>query len=107
MKENGLVSNYTVAQYKIYSNSCNESNIPNIVDRDFDDRDKLEVAVSEATNKILKIEFIYQNKFVTLKELELQLAEYIYWYNHIRIHGSLGYVTPIEYRNEAVPEMAA
>jgi len=107
MKENSLVSNYTVAQYKIYSNSCNESNIPNIVDRDFDDRDKLEVAVSEATNKILKIEFIYQNKFVTLKELELQLAEYIYWYNHIRIHGSLGYVTPIEYRNEAVPEMAA
>ena len=64
-------------------------------------------AVSEATNKILKIEFIYHNKFVTVKELELQLAEYIYWYNYIRIHGSLGYVTPIEYRNEAVPEMAA
>lgn len=47
MKENGLVSNYTVAQYKLHSNSCNESNIPNIVDRDFDNRDKLEVAVSD------------------------------------------------------------
>lgn len=64
-------------------------------------------SVSEATNKILKIEFIYQRKFKTLEELELQLAEYIYWYNYIRIHGSLGYITPIEYRNEAALEVAA
>ena len=56
-------------------------------------------AVSEAMNKILKIEFIYQNKFESLEELELQLAEYIYWYNHIRIHGSLGYISPIKHRN--------
>ena len=56
---------------------------------------------------ILKIEFIYQNKFETLEELELQLAEYIYWYKYIRIHGSLGYITPIEYRNETALEMAA
>ena len=42
--------------------------------------------VSEAKNKILKVEFIYQNKFESLDDLELQLAEYIYWYNHIRIH---------------------
>ena len=201
MKENGLVSNYTVAQYKVQSNSCNESNISNIVDRDFDNRDKLEVAVSdltyvrvankwnyvctiidlsnreiigysagpnkdanliekallkcryslkdikffhsdrgreydnikideileafkikrslsrkgnpydnavsEATNKIIKMEFIYQNKFETLEELELQLAEYVYWYNYIRIHGSLGYMSPIEFRNEANLEIAA
>ncbi len=193
MKENALVSNYTVAQYKIHSKGCNESSVSNIVDRKFDDRNKLEVAVSdltyvrvgnrwnyvctlvdlanrevigystgankgasliekallrcnyslkdikvfhsdrgkeydnikidtiletfnierslsrkgnpydnavsEAMNKILKIEFIYQNKFETLEELELQLAKYIYWYNHIRIHGSLGYISPVEYRN--------
>src|SRR5699024_8921965 len=47
-------------------------------------------AVSEAMNKVLKVEFIYQNKYESINELELQLAEYIYWYNHIRIHGSLG-----------------
>ncbi|SDL46252.1 Integrase core domain-containing protein, partial [Clostridium cochlearium] len=55
-------------------------------------------AVSEAVNKIMKTEFIYQNKFETLEELQLKLAEYIYWYNNIRIHGSLGYLTPVEYR---------
>ena len=42
MKENALVSNYTVAKYKVHTASCNESAIANIVDRQFDDRDKLE-----------------------------------------------------------------
>ena len=64
-------------------------------------------AVSEAMNKVLKVEFIYQNKFETLEELELQLAEYIYWYNHIRIHGSLGYISPVEYRDRTSLELIA
>lgn len=192
MKENGLVSNYTVVQYKVHTANCNESPIPNIVDRNFDNRKKLEVAVSdltyvrvagkwnyvctlidlynreiigyaagakkdaklietallrckyslkdikvfqsdrgneydnalignilstfkierslsnkgnpydnavsEATNKILKTEFIYQSKFETLEQLQLELAEYVYWYNNLRIHGSLSYIWPIEYR---------
>jgi transposase InsO family protein len=192
MKENALVSNYTVAKYKVHAASCNESAIANIVDRQFDDRDKLEVtvsdltyvrvgnnwnyvctiidlhnreiigysaganknaelvetallrcnyslqdikvfhsdrgneydnmliddilstfkidrslsrkgnpydnAVSEATNKSLKIEFIYQHKFETLEQLQLELAEHIYWYNNLRIHESLDYMTPVEYR---------
>ena len=192
MKENALVSNYTVAKYKVHTASCNESAIANIVDRQFDNRDKLEVtvsdltyvrvggkwnyvctiidlhnreiigysaganknaelvetallrctyslqdirvfhsdrgneydnmliddilstfkidrslsrkgnpydnAVSEATNKSLKIEFIYQHKFETLEQLQLQLAEHIYWYNNLRIHESLDYMTPVEYR---------
>lgn len=55
-------------------------------------------AVSEAVNKIMKTEFIYQNKFESLEELQLGLAEYVYWYNNFRIHGSLDYLTPTEYR---------
>lgn len=192
MKLNGLVSNYTVAQYKVHKSVCNEAKIENIVDRDFDDRDSLEVIVSdltyvrvgnswnyvclledlhnreivgysvgkkkdaglvekaifsckypldkmkifhsdrgkeydniaideilevfnierslsskgnpydnavcEALNKVLKIEFIYQNKFENLEKLQMGLAEYVYWYNNVRIHGSLGYLTPMEYR---------
>lgn len=58
----------------------------------------LDNAVIESTNHILKTEFIYQNKFQTLSELEVKLFDYIHWYNHIRIHGSIGYVTPIAYR---------
>jgi len=199
MKENSLVSNYTVAQYKVHSTTCNQAATPNIVDREFDNRDKLEVAVSdltyvrvggkwnyvctvidlynreiigysaganknaelietallrcnyslkdinifhsdrgneydnalidnilstfkidrslsrkgnpydnavsEATNKTLKTEFIYQRKFETLEQLQLELAEHIYWYNNQRIHGSLDYRTPIEYRGLSIVKL--
>jgi putative transposase len=192
MKENGLVSNYTVAQFKPTKTTCNQSNLENLVKREFNDRDELEVcvsdltyvrvgtdwnyicsiidlsnreiigcsvgkykdtglvksaiysirrpldkiqifhtdrgneydnklidevldtfkikrslsakgspydnAVSEATNKIIKTEFVYQDKFETLEELKLKLAVYVYWYNNKRIHGSLGYLTPVEYK---------
>lgn len=46
----------------------------------------------------MKTEFIYQNEFEKLNQLKLSLLEYIYWYNNLRIHGFLGYVTPLEYR---------
>ena len=49
MRENSLVSNYTVAQYKVHKTKSNDANIPNLVNRDFDNRDKLEVAVSDLT----------------------------------------------------------
>lgn len=55
-------------------------------------------AVNESNNKSLKIEFIYQNKFEILEQLQLELAEHVYWYNNQRIHESLDYMTPIEYR---------
>ena len=58
----------------------------------------LDNAVNESTNHILKTEFIHQNKFQTLKELRMLLFDYIHWYNHIRIHGSIGYIAPIAYR---------
>jgi len=55
-------------------------------------------AVAEATFKILKMEFIYQQKFETLEELRRKLYDYVNWYNNKRIHGSLGYLTPVEYK---------
>ena len=35
MKQEGLVSNYTVAQYKPHVDKCNESKIANVVNRQF------------------------------------------------------------------------
>ena len=51
-------------------------------------------AVSEATKQVT----IYQHKFENLEQLQLELAEHIYWYNNLRIHESLDYITPVEYR---------
>ena len=55
-------------------------------------------AVAEATFKILKTEFIWNETFRTLDELKLKLWDYVNWYNNHRIHSSLGYQTPVQYR---------
>lgn len=56
-------------------------------------------AVSEAFNKVMKTEFVYQKEFRSLNQLKLELSEYVYWYNNLRIHGSLGYLPPVKYRH--------
>lgn len=192
MIENGLVSNYTVAKYKVHKSKSNEDKIKNVVNREFNDRASLEVAVSdltyvrvdgkwnyvcfildlhnreiigysagprkdallvyqafasirhdlsditifhtdrghefknntidglletfgisrslsrkgnpydnavaEATFKTLKIEFVYPNVFESLEQLKLELFDYVNWYNNIRLHSSLGYISPVEHR---------
>ncbi len=194
MKENGLVSSYTVAQYKPHVESCNEAKVANELDRQFDQGEQLAVvvsdltyvrveqkwqyvcllvdlfnreiigysagshkdaklvyraiasvqtdlnriqlfhtdrgnefknklidealstfhikrslsmkgcpydnAVAEATFKIFKTEFVKGRHFESLEKLILELSDYVNWYNHIRIHGTLGYLTPIEYKLE-------
>jgi transposase InsO family protein len=55
-------------------------------------------AVAEATFKIIKTEFIKNHTFDTLSDLNYQLADYVNWFNHHRIHSSLGYLTPIQYK---------
>jgi putative transposase len=196
MKEQGLVSTYTVAQYKPHKASCNEEAITNTLNREFDqtetkrfvvsdltyvnvqnrwhyicvlvdlfnreiigysagpqkdaalisrafatvkgdlrqiqwfhtDRgsefknqrmDELlktfeigrslskkgcpyDNAVAEATFKIIKTEFVNQMTFQSLHHLELELYDYVNWFNQHRIHGTLGYVTPAQYRLTAL-----
>ncbi len=55
-------------------------------------------AVAESTYKTFKVEFVYQNSFKSLEHLKLELFDYIHWFNHIRLHSSLGYVAPITYK---------
>jgi transposase InsO family protein len=55
-------------------------------------------AIAEATFKAFKIKLIYQNKSKMLKELGVQLKDYINWFNYHRLHGSLDYLSPVDYR---------
>ena len=62
-------------------------------------------AVAEATYKIMKTEFIHQMKFHSLYHLELELYDYVNWFNNHRIHGTLGYLTPVQFRNQALKKV--
>ncbi len=55
-------------------------------------------AVAEATFKTIKTEFVKGAYFTGQQALDLELFDYVHWFNHIRIHGSLDYVTPTEYK---------
>lgn len=199
MKQEGLVSSYTTAQFKPVKDTCNESKTENIVDRNFDEQsyrnvvvsdltyvrvgmswnyicvlvdlfnreiigysagknksavlvkqafqsvngsldtiqifhsdrgnefknhlidDTLETfniqrslshkgcpydnAVAEATFKIIKTEFVKNQSFDDLQHLQLELFDYINWFNYHRIHSSLGYLTPVEFRRNTLKKV--
>lgn len=192
MNKYGLVSNYTIKQFKNHNSKVNNDDIPNIVDRNFNNRGLLEViisdltyvrvlnkwcyvcliidlfnreiigysagrhkdaatvekamksikydlnkisifhsdrgnefknhiveeiltkfkiqrslskkgtpydnAVAEATYKIFKTEFCFNRIFDSFEQLEIELFDYVNWFNNHRIHGSLDYLTPIQYK---------
>src|SRR5699024_5104537 len=192
MKEQGLVSKYTVAQYKPTRTTCNESEVGNVLNREFSQDQELKVvvsdltyvrvaqkwhyicvlidlynreiigysagpqktaalvqrafasvpynlnrlelfhtdrgsefknqliddaldafsierslsekgtpydnAVAEAMFKTIKTKFINDAIFPCQQALDLELFDYVHWFNNIRIHGSLDYLTPAEYK---------
>jgi len=49
MNKYGLISNYTIKQFKNHNSKVNNDNIPNIVDRNFNNRDLLEVVITDLT----------------------------------------------------------
>jgi len=59
-------------------------------------------AVAEAMFKVFKTEFANGENFASLEQLALEWNDYVHWFNHIRIHGTLGYLTPVEYKKQAL-----
>ena len=192
MKQEGLVSNYTTAQFRPQKDTCNESKIENVVDRQFNQQPYRNIvvsdltyvrvgmswnyicvlvdlfnreiigysagrnktadlvkqafqsvkenlkdiqifhtdrgnefknqtidetlkafeiqrslshkgcpydnAVAEATFKIIKTEFVRNQTFSSLYHLQIELADYVNWFNNHRIHSSPGYLSPVKYR---------
>lgn len=54
--------------------------------------------VAESTYRAFKMKFFHQETFQTLEELALQTKDYVHWWNHHFIHGSLNYQTPMTRR---------
>lgn len=56
--------------------------------------------IAESTYKSFKAEFIYQEKFHTLQELEVKTLDFVIWWNTKRAHGILNYKPPAQLRAE-------
>ncbi len=64
-------------------------------------------ASMESFNAILKKEEVNINNYETFEEVKLAIFEFIEsWYNNIRIHSTLGYITPNEKYNNYIVDLA-
>ena len=61
--------------------------------------------VAEATYKVIKTEFVNNQRFETQEQLGCEFADYVNWYNNHRIHSSLEYLTPVEYRQNTLKKV--
>jgi transposase InsO family protein len=57
-------------------------------------------SVAEATFNLIKAEFVHRHHFKNLEDLRLHLADYVNWFNNVRLHSTLGYMSPVDYRNQ-------
>lgn len=62
-------------------------------------------AVLEATFKIIKTEFVYNEKFESLEDFQLKLADYVNWYNDFGTYSSLDYSIPIRFKNNTLKKV--
>lgn len=86
MDLNGLVSNYTVKQFKVHKVTCNEDKIDNKLNREFDRDEKLDVVVSDLTyvnvqgkwNYICLIIDLYNREIIGYSAGKHKTAELVY-----------------------------
>jgi len=57
-------------------------------------------AVAEVMFKTIRTEFVKKRSFNSLDDFNQAFSKWVYWYNNKRIHESLGYLTPTEYRRQ-------
>lgn len=54
-------------------------------------------AVVESTNRLVKKELIHRNVYTNVEQLRSDVNRYVWWYNHQRLHSTLGYLGPVEF----------
>ena len=55
-------------------------------------------AVVESANRILKRELVRGRAFASEERLRTELFDWVNWHNDCRLHSTLGYMTPVGFR---------
>jgi transposase InsO family protein len=80
-----------------YTNRLSEAGIKPSVGTVGDSYDN---ALAETINGLYKTELIHNlGPWKSIQELELATLNWVHWYNHERLMGTIGYVPPAEYEN--------
>uniref|UniRef100_UPI003BEF4828 IS3 family transposase n=1 Tax=Burkholderia arboris TaxID=488730 RepID=UPI003BEF4828 len=58
--------------------------------------DSYDNALAETINGLYKAEVVHRRSWHTLQDVELATLEWVHWYNHHRLLGPLGHVSPAE-----------
>jgi putative transposase len=67
--------------------------------------DSYDNAMAESVIGLYKRECVrHDGPFRTVDELELATLSWVDWFNHDRLHGELGHVTPVEFERNANPQ---
>jgi putative transposase len=57
-------------------------------------------AVSETLFGSLKVERLYGERFVSIRQAKDAVLRWLLWYNRQRMHSTLNYVSPVEFEND-------
>lgn len=57
-------------------------------------------AVVESANRLVKKELIHRNVYTNVEQLRSDVNRYVWWYNHQRLHSTLGYLSPVEFTQQ-------
>ena len=58
--------------------------------------------VVESTNRPLKKELVYRNRYVTIEQPRRDLNDYVWWSDDQRLHSTLGYRSPKEFTEQGL-----
>ena len=55
---------------------------------------------TQSTNRLVKKELIHRNVYTNVEQPRSDVNRYVWWYNHQRLHSTLGYLSPVEFTQQ-------
>ena len=119
MKGNGMAGSCSKAAYRPHPARPNDDPAPNILAREFAGEriermldvfgitrslsrpgSPYDNAVVESADRLVRKELIHRNVYTSVEQLRSDVSRYVWWYNHRRLHSTLGCLSPVEFAQQ-------